>query len=726
MTHPDAAPSRPTPASLGVTAARAIVAARRPVLPAPIGYSLAVLATALATGLTVLLNPYLTRTAFLFFWPVVFGVAATAGIGPAIVASLLSVMAVDYFVIPPLHSFEWTETSDWVSSILFIFASLVIGKLADGRRRAEERAATAAQTNAELAQQLEVQTMELEQQLEEAQVISEELEQATAEVETERRLAENAATFTRGIIESITDPFVVHNAEWRFVYINSAAGRQFYRSGHASDPNGQSLIGKVLWDAYPDIVGTDFEREMRRAATTRLPAQFEAFYAQTGRWTQLSCYPLHDGGVATQWKDITARRKAEEATRYLDRAAQLLTTPLEMNERLQRLAALVVPDFADWCGIHLVDEDGKPKQVAVAHIDADKIRLAYEFEKKYPPNLDDAMGMPNVLRTGQAELIPEITDEMIVAGARDEEHLRLTRELGLRSAMVVPLSVREETFGVLTMVSAESRRLYTREDLGLASELARRAAYSIDNARQHQAAVEAQHQAEEANRAKSQFLASMSHELRTPLNAIAGYIDLILMGIRGAITEEQKSDLERVRSAQRHLLGLISDVLDFSRIEAGRVTVHESRVSVAPLLIEVVRLLEPQMRARAQKLTFNDPDANVAVVGDPDRIRQIVLNLLTNAIKYTGEGGSVTVTCESKANRVLIHVADTGVGIPADEVERIFLPFVQANRTLSSGVAGVGLGLAISRELARAMNGDLAVRTVVDEGSTFTLDLPSA
>jgi PAS domain S-box-containing protein len=261
----------------------------------------------------------------------------------------------------------------------------------------------------------------------------------------------------------------------------------------------------------------------------------------------------------------------------------------------------------------------------------------------------------------------------------------------------------------------------------------RRAAEVALVQREHQlrealdAAQVARAEAEAANRAKSQFLATMSHELRTPLNAIGGYAQLLEMGVRGPITAEQRADLERIRRSQAHLLGLINDVLNFAKLDAGAVTFHLADVVVSEVLAAAEAMVAPQMAARGLRFSIGGcPDA-LRVRADAEKVRQVLLNLLGNALKFTDPGGAVTVECqEHDARTVAVVVGDTGYGIPADRLEMIFDPFVQVGRQLSSANEGVGLGLAISRELARGMGGDLTVRSVVGEGSSFTLTLPRA
>jgi PAS domain S-box-containing protein len=233
-------------------------------------------------------------------------------------------------------------------------------------------------------------------------------------------------------------------------------------------------------------------------------------------------------------------------------------------------------------------------------------------------------------------------------------------------------------------------------------------------------------ESESANNAKAEFLTAMSHELRTPLNAIGGYTELLSMGLGGPITSEQLDYLERIKKSQQHLMGIISDLLNFSRIESGHVTYDIAPILLSHVVDLVLAMVEPQLLAKGLKLKVNPSHSEAIALGDRAKVAQILMNVLSNAIKFTNADGEVTVSTDVTAATAKISVADTGCGIAPEKLDSIFEPFVQLGRSLSSAHEGTGLGLSISRDLAYAMKGDLTVSSVPRVGSTFTLTLPRA
>jgi PAS domain S-box-containing protein len=274
----------------------------------------------------------------------------------------------------------------------------------------------------------------------------------------------------------------------------------------------------------------------------------------------------------------------------------------------------------------------------------------------------------------------------------------------------------------------DARRLASEETLRRAAESRTRdLADVLEQLRDHAEELDQRRQeADEANRTKTSFLAAMSHELRTPLNAIAGYVELLLLGVRGPLNDEQAADLHRIRRSQQHLLSLINDVLNFSRVDSGHVTYRIEPVSLASVVDTVSLMIMQQAISRGILFEAQPCAPGLVALAEASKVEQVLLNLLTNAMKFTPSGGRVELRCDAEDGVVVAQVSDNGVGMPADRLRDIFEPFVQLDRSFENPREGVGLGLAISRDLARGMHGDLTVESEVGVGSTFTLKLPRA
>lgn len=297
--------------------------------------------------------------------------------------------------------------------------------------------------------------------------------------------------------------------------------------------------------------------------------------------------------------------------------------------------------------------------------------------------------------------------------------VRLSRQRGQAAARMAAL----EESNTLLKTQAEELAHQTNEAIELAHELAltnEELRAVISEAKKAWAAADA------ANRSKAEFLAVMSHELRTPLNSIGGYVDLLEMELHGPLTDSQRADLARIRRSQEHLLGIITDILNFTRLEATEVSFDIIDVPLRPLIADLDAVVSSLTRAKSLLYECEPPVTNLFTRTDPDKFRQILINLLSNAVKFTPEGGRIRVYCTADDQTVSIHVQDSGPGIPLDKQDAIFEPFVQLDRGLTRTTEGTGLGLPISRGLARGMGADVTLESEVGVGSTFTLTLPLA
>lgn len=436
-------------------------------------------------------------------------------------------------------------------------------------------------------------------------------------------------------------------------------------------------------------------------------------------------------GHTESWGGRVERRKPERQALFLADISRTLFESLDYEATLATVVRLAMPELCAWCIVDLLDEAGEMSRLAVFHPDPALQTLALELESQYAPSRGDILGAPRIARTQQPELMAEVGDDVLGAVSRDERQLGILKALGFSSYMIVPLKARERLLGAITFICADAARRYTPKDLLFAEDLAGRAAVAMDNARLYQEAQQAREEAVAAvaraaiaDRAKTDFLATMSHELRTPLNAIAGYAELLELGMRGPVTGQQREAIGRIRRSQQHLLGIVNDILTFAKTETGRIPMQLENTRVVSALESVHFLVEPMLAANEIQFSVDACDSELSVVADRERLQQILVNLLSNAAKFSSRGAPVVVNCEVREHLVALKVEDRGFGISADKQEAVFEPFVQLSTGLTRTADGSGLGLAISRELARMMGGDVTVESVEGRGSTFTLTLP--
>jgi PAS domain S-box-containing protein len=428
---------------------------------------------------------------------------------------------------------------------------------------------------------------------------------------------------------------------------------------------------------------------------------------------------IHDAagallGMTAINRDITAQRRLEDNLRFLAEASKVLGSSLDYRTTLATLARLGVPEIADWCAVDMRSETGAIGRLAVAHVDPEKVAWAIELNQARPPDPDAPTGLPNVLRTGQSEFIPVITEEMLAAAIKSEEDLALVRRVGFSSVIIVPLTVQGRTIGALTFVAAESGRHYTQADLAFAEEVAARAALAVENARLYTAA-------QAAVAVRDEFMALASHELKTPVTSLKMYTQVLQRQADRRGESDLATRLGRMDRQLDKLTGLINDLLDVARIQGGRIEYTDESVDLNAVVQEAVADVQPT--AAKHGITVEGIIAG-RVWGDRERLGQVITNLLTNAVKYSPAADRVLVRLDGDEQCATIAVQDFGIGIAAEHLSHIFEQFYRVSDPSEKTFPGLGIGLYIAGEIVRRHGGEIRVASEPGAGTIFTVALP--
>ncbi|WP_257462588.1 hybrid sensor histidine kinase/response regulator [Archangium lipolyticum] len=557
-------------------------------------------------------------------------------------------------------------------------------------------------------------------------LLGQKVDELTREV-SRRRQVEEALRASESRLRRIVDSNIVGVFFWRLDGGITYANEAFLQMvGYSQE---ELEAGRLNWREFtpPEYAGSDTLQVELLVQSGRHPPYEKVYLHADGHRVPILLAsatfidsPLE--GVAFVL-DLTARKRAEEHLRLLADASTALSTSLHFPAAVDRLLQVLVPRFADWCGVFMLEGDGSPGLMASHHVDTSQARVMRSIFERYLPSLDAPHGVGTVLRTGRSELLSRLTDEILGRVARGAEHLALLREGAPCSGIALPLRSGGRVLGALLLLSLDPSRLYGPQDLLVAEEVVRRASLALENARLFEAAQTERQRAEEANRLKDDFLSTVSHELRTPLTSMLGWLQMLRRGI--LTPEKQARALEVLERNTRHQTQLVGDLLDVSRILTGKMRLELEPVVLSEVVGAALDSVRPAAEARGIRLLpALDPDVG-PVRGDAMRLQQVVWNLVQNAVKFTPSGGQVEVLLESRDAQAVITVSDTGQGIAPDFLPHLFERFRQADSSTTRQHGGLGLGLSIVKHLVEMHGGSVKAHSEGQgRGATFTVRLP--
>jgi len=532
------------------------------------------------------------------------------------------------------------------------------------------------------------------------------------------------------IFDNVADGVTVLDRTGSLRFANAAAARMmgFDDAAEIVGRSSDSVVGRFELlddDGRPlDPMVLPTRRAFAGEAEPEATVRFRSKGSDHDRWSMVRSRLLTGGSreadlVITSFQDITGIKQVERRLSFLLQASALLGESADYHETLNRIAWLVVPSLADWCVFDVLGVGDSVERVATAHADPEMQRLADDIQRRWPPDLTQPGALQEVLRRRRAVHVRQITDEVLSAGARDEDHLAAIRRLGLREALSVPLMGRGHVLGAVTVGQSSPRPSLSPEDVATVEDLGRRAGAAVD-------AALLLEESQESLRLQEEFMAVTSHDMRTPLAAVRGYAQLARRHLSGDQQDLDSVDrwLGDIDESATRLTSLVSEFMDVTLLRAGQeVPLQLQPTDVAAIASDSVR---EHQGAAGESHRFSISTRPDVVVGnwDPVRIGRVFDNLLGNAVKFSPDGGRIDVTILGDESQATIEIADQGIGIAPQDLARIFLPMYRGLN--ARAVAGTGLGLAGSRRLVELMGGEITVKSRLGKGAAFTVRLPLA
>jgi PAS domain S-box-containing protein len=495
-----------------------------------------------------------------------------------------------------------------------------------------------------------------------------------------------------------------------------------YRRAEAARACGFTTLAAMPIIGRSEIIGIiELHCRQRRDRDPEMLRMFDSLGSQIGQFIERK--QVEEERVQILAREQMARSEAEAAERrlaFLAEASAQLSASLDFEVTLSNVARLAVPRLADYCAIDMLDDDNHIRSLELADVDPEKEELGRQIHDARPVDPESNHPVAQVLRSGRPILFSDVDDDVLRLFAEDDdEYVRILKELGMDSAMYVPLSARGRTIGVISFVSSESGQRYGPSDLALAQELTRRAAMAIDNARLYR-------EAQDSVRIREEFLSIASHELKTPLTTVKGYSQIL-----GRLLRRPNADTDRlIRLADQlqeqlsRFETLIADLLDVSRIQQRGLELRPEPTDMIELIRMVISRFEyPAEPDPRHHFVISGPD-EMHGIWDPDRLDQVLTNLISNAVKYSPEGGAIEITVSLQEDeQVELAVIDQGIGIPLEEQSQLFRPFARSE-TVQRAISGVGLGLYISQQIVARHGGTIWLESEPGVGTRFALLLP--